>query len=128
MELLGHKYVAKGESVLRYNEIGTTFYLLLKGINSAWVPSNQIGVANDLQTFLNGLVTDITEQKITQGSFTYQEKGKWMTYENFYAELFGAETDQGADDQSTRKLYDNIMFGTAMVITSQVLSVIVQTH
>ena len=62
VELLGHTYVAKSESVLRFNEIGTTFYILLKGINSAWVPSSQIGVANDLQKFLKGLVSDIESQ------------------------------------------------------------------
>ena len=54
--------MVKSESVLRFNEIGTTFYILLKGINSAWVPSSQIGVANDLQKFLNGLVSDIESQ------------------------------------------------------------------
>jgi hypothetical protein len=49
-----------------------------------------------------------------------------MTYDNFHAELFA---DQGTtDEQSTRKLYDNIMFGTAMVVTSQVLGKIVQTN
>ena len=37
-EMLGYKFVPAGRPLFYYNEFGTSYFINLKGISSAWVP------------------------------------------------------------------------------------------